>query len=359
MTGTSLDGLDAAFCEFWQEEGQFRFDLIDCHEVPIPDKWQARLEHLPYQDAETFAKTHVYWGHWLGEQTRNLIQQFSWQPDFVAVHGQTIFHQPEKSFTAQIGDGESLVSYISCPVVTNFRSKNVALGGQGAPLVPFGEQHLFPDYDLFLNLGGFANVSFQGSGFDVAACNLISNRLAREISPEHAFDPEGTFAAAGNLDPDLLSKLNQLPFYRQSPPKSLGTEWIQAKLDPILHAYPGSLKDLLNTYQHHLAQQIAQALSPFSPRRRELVVTGGGAHNRFFMELLENNLRKVGVDIASDIPKWWINYKEAIIFAFLGYCTLQGVPNTLLQEKESSQLILGGSIHLPSDGKWYLRKTEG
>jgi anhydro-N-acetylmuramic acid kinase len=354
MSGSSLDGLDLACCDFWEEEkGKFRFETVVCDTLPIPPEWQARLLQLPQQSAEIFAKTHVYFAHWLGKQLQAFLQTHQLQPDFVASHGHTVFHHPEHNFTTQIGDGETLASYLPCPLVSNFRNKNVAMGGQGAPLVPFGERALFPEYDLFLNLGGIANLSVGPQALDVAPCNQVFNFLARQHEPELAFDPEGQLAAKGTFLPELFEALNQLPFYKTPPPKSLGNQWIYREFLPVILSQEIKPTDALRTSVEHLAFQIARALGKMGGRGKPILVTGGGQKNCFLMERLQEQLTPLQVEIAA-VSEELVDYKEAIIFALLGLCTLLGRPNILGSASGLSHDMIGGAIHLPPGGTYRL-----
>lgn len=351
MSGTSLDGLDLVACTFELSGESYAWSLIAADQVPFDEKWESRLAHLHEQSAEIYAKTHVYFGHWLGQQVLDFIQRFGLKPDFVASHGQTIFHQPERNFTAQIGDGETLASYLPCPLVCNFRNKDVALGGEGAPLVPLGEQMLFPGYSGYLNLGGFANLTVGSMAFDVCPCNMVLNPLAAAWNPDYAYDPEGQVAAVGTLRDDLFQALNGLPFYAQLPPKSLGREFVEAEIIPVLatHTYP--VPDLLHTYVHHVAHQLGQALDKVAVPEGPFLVTGGSAHNRFLMHLIQEVLDQRGLHLAAPEQPEWIGYKEAIIFAFLGLRVLTGHTSTLASVTGARTDAVCGAIHLPVNGQ--------
>ena len=350
MSGTSMDGLDMACCDFFEENGRYRFEVVAAETAPFDERWKNRLKKLPSQQAEVYAKTHVYFGHWMGEQTRGFMERHSLLPDFVASHGQTIFHQPSKNFTAQIGDGETMAAVLGCPVVTNFRNKNVAAGGEGAPLVPFGEQHLFPGYQLFLNLGGIANITWGGSAFDVCPCNMVLNRVVQAYQEEMAYDRGGELAAAGEVSPDLLSAFDALRYYQQRPPKSLGAEWVDQHFMPILVAHQPEPQQALRTMVEHIATQIALAAQRMGIRDQQMLVTGGGYHNTFLMERIQSHLTPLGITVDREATPAIVDFKEAIIFAFLGLAALMGMPNTLAKATGTKVPILGGAIHLPPGG---------
>ena len=354
MSGTSLDGVDLAYCEFSLDDGEWSYRLLRAETIPLSEKWKARLAHLDQVDARTYARTHVYWGRELGLMARFFISRYGLDPQFVACHGQTIFHEPDKNYTAQIGDGETMVAFLNCPLVTNLRNKDVALGGQGAPLVPFGERMLWPEAKWFLNLGGIANLSrISANGdslaYDVTAANMALNWLARNLDPPRYFDRDGEVAASGSLDPELLARLNGLPYFDAPPPKSLGTEWFEAAVLPLLRDDSIPVADRMHTYVHHLTGQVARDMERFGAQGGALLVTGGGAHNTFLMQELRTALSPLGVEVPH-LEAEVIDQKEAIVFAFLGLQVLLGQTNTLAGVTGASQTVTGGSIHLPPGG---------
>ena len=354
MTGTSLDAIDLAACRFEiGENDSYSFELVATEAVPIEVLWKDRLLKLPHQSAEIYAKTHVYFGHYLGKHIAAFIEKYKLTPDFVAVHGQTIFHQPEANFTAQIGDGETLVTYLNCPLVCNFRNKDIALGGQGAPLVPMGEKYLFPNQRFFLNLGGFANMTFNKPNdakpiaFDVCACNIVLNEWANKYDANVAYDAGGEIAKKGSFDAAFFADLNGLPYFRQPPPKSLGWEWVAENVNPLLHKYELSLPDMMHTFTEHVAFQMGRAAEKLQAGGENLVITGGGRHNIFLMERLSFYLEKRNITIDTTISDEVIDFKEAIIFAFLGLRTLTGKTNTLASVTGAKMAAVSGAIHLP------------
>jgi anhydro-N-acetylmuramic acid kinase len=349
MSGTSLDGIDLAYCEFTEDDDRWRFELLVAETIGYDEQWYARLRCLDEQDARTYARTHVYYGHLLGRTLRDFIDRNELRPQFVASHGQTIFHQPEKNFTAQIGDGETMAMYLPCPLVTNFRNKDVAMGGQGAPLVPFGERFLFPEHKLFLNLGGIANLSFEGQAFDVAPCNMALNWLASNLMPPLPFDQDGTLARSGEMEYELYGALEALPFYQQTGPKSLGTEWFAASILPLISNEAIPVADRLKTFVVHIVSRLTVALRDLNARGLPLVVTGGGAHNAYLMEELKKSISGLGIQVVQ-LPAVVVDFKEAIIFGFLGLQTLLGRPNVLASVTGAKTNVCGGSIHLPATG---------
>ena len=353
MSGTSMDGLDLVYCEYHEESGHYQFEVLASEMIPFDAKWRGRLLHLHTQSAEVFAKTHIYFGHWLGKSIAAFIERNQLEPDFVAMHGQTIFHQPEKTFTFQIGDGETVAAYLSCPLVSNFRNKDLALGGEGAPLVPLGEQLLFPGYQLFLNLGGISNLSHGQVAFDVCPCNAILNLIYQQAFPADEYDAGGAFAATGELDPGLLSALNRLDYYRRAHPKSLGREWTDEVMLPLVMGSDLPWEDTLYTLVIHIAQQIASAVETLDISQESMLVTGGGRHHSFLMDQIKLALKPLDIEIPelNEHEAKWVDYKEAIIFGLLGMRTLQGLPTTMASVTGASHDVITGSIHLPPKGR--------
>lgn len=356
MTGTSLDGIDLVYCTFSPDGDGIGFEIEVAETVSIAESWKTRIRHLPNQQAEVFAKTHVYFGHYLGEEIAAFIERHGIEPEFVACHGQTIFHQPHRSFTTQIGDGETLASHLSVPLITNFRNKDVALNGEGAPLVPLGEQYLFPDHQLFLNLGGIANLTWKNQAFDVTACNLVLNALYSDFFGGE-YDENGEAAAAGLYDEQLAEDLNQLKYYKTPPPKSLGWEWVEKVMIPEILRSDSPAEDLLHTVARHIAFQIARAVRILDISDEKIMVTGGGKHHTFLLDCLAEELAAMNVSIDETVSEDFVDFKEAIIFAFLGHRLLNNQPTTLASVTGASKDVVAGSIHLPPSGGWKLTKV--
>jgi anhydro-N-acetylmuramic acid kinase len=343
MSGTSLDGLDIAACEFIHRNGRWSFKINHRHTYPYSSEWVAKLAGLSSANALTFSYINVEYGHFLGRMTKTFLENTGFQPDLIASHGHTVFHQPENGLTVQIGSGSAIAAETGFPVVCDFRSADVALGGQGAPLVPIGDRLLFSDFGECLNLGGFANISMEYDGeriaFDVCPVNIVLNRLASLLGKE--YDEDGKTARSGNVDPDLLEKLESLLYYKLKWPKSLGREWLEQEFLPLIINNKGPVADLMCTVCEHVASQVNQALDIQKPGR--VLVTGGGAHNLFLLERL-GSLKKHDWVIPSDEL---IDYKEALVFAFLGVLRWRGEPNVLHSATGSRIDHAGGAIYQP------------
>lgn len=321
MSGTSLDGLDLAAVEFRRIENRWNFSIIAAETVKYSNEWEEKLRTAPEFPGEKLIELHNIYGKFTGQQINRFIKFHQLTPDLIASHGHTVFHQPEKGFTFQAGNGACIAAETGITSVADFRTGDVALGGQGAPLVPVGDHLLFSEYGSCLNLGGFANISFEKNGkriaFDICPVNFILNDLTLKLGK--TYDENGKLGRQGTIDNQLLEKLNKLKFYSQSPPKSLGKEWMDSYFFPVIEESNLSVQDKLRTVYEHIAVQIAKA----APSEGKMLVTGGGAFNSFLLERFRQHLKCEIVIPSSEI----INYKEALIFAFLGLLRFLGEVN--------------------------------
>lgn len=344
MSGTSLDGLDLACCEFKHTSGQWSFDLQSYETAPFPQHLHNKLKTGTALSAFELAELDIILGRWMGERTNEFIEKNGCKADLIASHGHTIFHQPEIGLTTQIGNGNMLSAITNLPVVYDFRSLDVALGGQGAPLVPIGDQLLFHEYDFCLNLGGIANISFTENNirlaFDISPCNMALNYLAEEKGQK--YDQNGEMARSGKLLPNLLREINSLEFYHLPAPKSLGYEWVVKHILKRLDNSSASIPDLMHTMVEHISFQIAQSIIEGGKNSGKLLVTGGGAFNDYLIERLQYHLpEKVQVHIPAEEL---INYKEALIFAFLGVLKVRSEVNCLASVTGASRDSCGGVL---------------
>lgn len=341
MSGTSLDGVDIAFCEFNQESRQWHFQILNAETIAYSEKWRSRLATLENGTAFDFALTDTEYGHLLGQLCKSFIDKYQIKPDFIASHGHTIFHQPSKHLTYQIGRGSAIAAESGFPVVCDFRSLDVALGGQGAPLVPIGDRFLFSEYDFCLNLGGFANISFEKDGgriaFDVCPVNIVLNSLAEKNGLP--YDKDGALAMSGNVNPALLDNLNRLDYYNQLPPKSLGKEWVVEQIFPILNSSGLSSQDQLATFSEHIALQFNRITGV--DKSDKVLLTGGGTFNKYLVQKIRQYCIPEIV-VPDDLT---INYKEALIFAFLGVLRWRNEVNCLKSVTGAIMDSGGGAIY--------------
>lgn len=342
MSGSSMDGVDIAYCEFELNNNAWSYKIVAAQTIPYEEKWRVRLSQLYKQPIEIYPKTDAFYGRYLGQLVKKFIHENSLTVDFVASHGHTIFHQPDLGYTAQIGCGAGISAESNLPVINNFRAIDVMLGGQGAPLVPIGDQVLFNEYDACLNLGGISNISYKSNNqtlaFDISPCNIVLNRVARWL--KLPFDNEGKIAASAEIDAQLLEELNHLPFYKKSGAKSLGREWINEAFWPIVKSYlDTSEAEKMATLVAHISEQIALVLN--QNQLKKVLVTGGGAFNIFLVESIKS---KTTCEII--VPNnMLINYKEALLFAFLGVLRVRNEVNILNSVTGATKNSIGGALH--------------
>ena len=338
MSGTSLDGLDIAYVEFELKE-KWHFKLVKCETIPYTKEWRDQLSNLHKQSSIKIQQKDIKYGLYIGGLTQQFIKKNKIQVDFICSHGHTIFHQPENNYTLQIGDGQSISSQCQKTTICDFRSLDVSLGGQGAPLVPIGDHLLFEDYNYCLNLGGFSNISYKSNNirkaYDICPVNIVLNYLAQKLG--YTYDKNGEIAQSGNRIDSLFTQLNQLPYYEEKGPKSLGNEWVEKYIQPLCNQY-SSIPDLLHTFTEHAAFQIGKNLQEGS-----CLVTGGGAFNNHLIKRLKC-YTKTNIYLPE---KSIIEYKEALIFAFLGVLRYRNEVNCLSSVTGAKFNCSGGVIFTP------------
>jgi anhydro-N-acetylmuramic acid kinase len=347
MSGSSLDGLDIAFAEFLHQGGAWSYEIIaaDCYDYSA--EWKAKLQTATSLNALDYQLLHAEYGHYLGKEVNRFIDEHNlhYKVSLISSHGHTTFHLPP-GMTAQLGDGAAIAAETALPVVSDLRSLDVAFGGQGAPIVPIGEKLLLKDYDFYLNLGGIANISFRQNGdyiaFDVCPANRVLNLLI--ASEEKEFDAGGETAASGNVHFPLLQKLNDLSYYRQPFPKSLANSFGTDEVYPLVSSFQLSTADALRTYVEHIVQQIKNAIM-IDPQVQSsrLLVTGGGAFNTFLIKRLSEELKFFNIEVVVPEPKL-VQYKEALIMAFMGVLRWRQEYNVLSSVTGAQRDSIGGAL---------------
>ncbi len=343
MSGTSLDGVDIACCFFEQKNNNWSYEILSAETIEYPFIWKNRLKEIEHSDAFSLARTNSEYGIYLGRLVKLFTEKFQLKADIVSSHGHTIFHQPSLGLTLQIGHGANIAAESGLITVCDFRTMDVALGGQGAPLVPIGDKYLFGSYSHCLNLGGFCNISFEKNGeriaYDISPCNIVLNYFTEKLSLP--FDNDGRIAQSGNLNIPLLSELNSLPFYSLIPPKSLGKEWVYSEFLPIIKEFKIPVPDILRSLVEHIAIQISSAIEPGTDTK--LLVSGGGVHNGYLLSRLKE-LNSIHIEIPD---RFTIDFKEALIFAFLGALRYTGEINVLSSVTGAIRNNIGGAIYTP------------
>lgn len=345
MSGTSLDGLDLCYAKF-TFNGNWSFEILASHCVDYDKKWRSNLGEAHTVSSNHIEALGIEFGQFIGENINAFLGKSDLhKPELICSHGHTVFHEPSRKYTLQIGDGQTIANTTGLTCVSDFRSLDVSLGGQGAPLVPIGDKLLFSEYDACLNLGGFSNISFKENGerraFDICPVNIVLNPLANSVG--HAFDQNGDLAKSGRVSQELLGKLNNLSIYGEPNRPSLAREWLENAFTPILRNNSGTTNDKLRTVVEHAAIQIASVINS-NAEIKDVLVTGGGANNTFLLNRI-SALSKAKINIPA---KELIDYKEALIFAFLGVLRMRDEINVLRSVTGAERNSSSGKIDFPS-----------
>ena len=343
MSGTSIDGLDLVYVKFTKTH-IWDFKVLASKTHIYNSNWVKKLGDAINLSSKILFQLDVEYSSFLADQILTFIEDFKIDKlDGVGSHGHTVFHRPDEGFTYQIGNLPLIANKIKKPLICDFRAQDVFLGGQGAPLVPIGDKYLFKDYDGCLNLGGFSNITIKKGtkliAYDICALNAILNSLANQLNLD--YDDGGKEAKKGKLIDNLYSELEHIAFYKLKPPKSLGIEWVKENLQIILKKYSDKpVEDLLCTYTTHSANQIAKNLNNIS----SVLVTGGGTYNSFLISKIKQRTNCEIIIPSTDI----INYKEAIIFAFLSVLKIRGEVNCFASVTGSKHDHSSGKIFFPN-----------
>ena len=352
MSGSSLDGLDIAFVEFEEKGGRWSFNLLESDCIMYSKGLEQELANASNTSAHDFMKLHAEYGHFLGNAVNQFIKdkELAYKVSLLCSHGHTVFHEPGK-FTTQLGDGAAIAAITGLPVVSDLRSIDVALGEQGAPIVPIGEKLLFDDHEFFLNIGGIANISYHKKdshiAYDVCPANRVLNLLSKLVQKK--YDEDGMIASTGMVNDALLNELNELSYYKTTYPKSLANEFGSEFIYPMILSKGLSINDAMATYVEHIAIQLKNAIMGFlnesSDERatNKLLVTGGGALNKFLISRIQYHLSVY--DILVTVPERKIvDFKEAIIMALIGVLRWREEETVFSSVTGSSRNSIGGAL---------------
>ncbi|NML19375.1 anhydro-N-acetylmuramic acid kinase [Pseudoflavitalea sp. G-6-1-2] len=351
MSGSALDGLDIVFVEFQENGGKWEYEILHGETYPYSQEWIDKLRNAVSLKALDYQLLHVEYGHYIAGEVNKFIDQhkLDFKVQLIGSHGHTTFHVPSKHMTGQLGDGASIAALTGINVVSDLRAIDMALKGHGAPIVPIGEKLLLNDYDLFLNIGGIMNVSFNKPNdyiaFDVCPANRVMNMLAQKLGSEYDFD--GKFARSGTLRPDLLKQLNALEYYKLPHPKSLANDFGTDVIYPLVAKSGYSIEDGLCTFAEHMAIQLKNSLEGLlqgnESVKKRILVTGGGAHNSFVIERLSAHLSEIGVEVV--VPdKVLVNFKEALIMGLIGILRWREEVNVMSTVTGATRDSIGGAV---------------
>ncbi len=365
MSGSALDGLDIVFVEFHENARKWEYEIKEAATYEYSKEWIEKLRNATSLKARDYLLLHTEYGHYIGEAVNRFVEQFGLQykVQLIASHGHTTFHIPSKKMTAQLGDGAAIAAVTSINVVSDLRAIDMALGGHGAPIVPIGEKLLLGDYHLFLNIGGITNLSYSQPhtyiAFDICPGNRVLNMLANKKGKP--YDDGGQIAASGTVRPELLTMLDNLDYYQLPYPKSLANDFGTDVVYPLVAGSGYSVEDGLRTYVEHIATQVRNAAElairnsqlavegdtktsdQLPTANRQLLVTGGGAHNTFLIDRLRERLKEVGVEVVVPDRKL-VDFKEAIIMALIGVLRWREENNVFSSVTGASRDSVGGAV---------------
>jgi anhydro-N-acetylmuramic acid kinase len=343
MSGTSLDGVDLVYVTFGFDK-IWRFSIHHTLTLPYDKYWLDVLGPLVKLSQDELKNVDRKYTSYIANLITDFISKFGIEDiDAICSHGHTALHQPEKGLTYQIGNLPNITNLLNQKVICDFRVQDVEFGGQGAPLVPIGDQLLFSQYDFCLNLGGFANVSSEINNtriaYDICPVNIVLNYYVKQLDLD--FDDKGKIASTGKVDDELLHQLNALNYYKKDYPKSLGLEWVNSKIFPLIDSFKLSTKDILRTFVEHIAIQISKEIS--TKETANVLITGGGVFNLFLIQLIKSYGNSKIVIPSKEI----IEYKEALIFGFLGVLKLRNEVNCLSSVTGAKRNHSSGKIFYP------------
>ncbi len=356
MSGSSLDGLDLAFVEFQESSGKWSFEIRHSACYAYPDEWVKKLQQATQLSAREYQLLHTAYGRYIGEQVNRFVEEYQlhYQVQLISSHGHTSFHLPAEHTTAQLGDGASIAAITGINVVSDLRSMDVALGGQGAPIVPIGEKLLLPQYEWLLNLGGIANLSHQHDSsciaFDVCPANRVLNLLAARLNKP--YDDRGQMAASGSIHQPLLDQLNSFDYYSRSYPKSLPNEFGTEEVFGLISQHNLEISDALHTCVEHIATQIGNSVkqvSGHSSLPAKMLVTGGGAHNDYLLARIQSHLTDRQIELVKPDDQL-IDYKEALVMALIGILRWRENNNTLASVTGAGRNSIGGAVWIGQEG---------
>ena len=361
MSGSSLDGLDIAYSEFWEESNRWYYKLLLGETINYSGDWLKILINIRNYSPAKIAELHIKYGELLGEYANRFIKKHSLSPDLIASHGHTVFHKPDQGYTFQLGEGEAIANITGIVTVNDFRTKDITLGGQGAPLAPLGDELLFNEYDACINLGGIANISFSKNGervaCDIGPANQLLNYLANQLTLD--FDEDGKIASTGKLNSELYEKLSADRFYLLPIPRSLSNEYVAENFIPVIDSIDAPVNDKLYTCTIHIVDQLHQSLllasktekATFIPTIHKgiskssgnVLITGGGSKNSFLISSLKD-ISRYSIEVPDQML---VDYKEALVFALMGVLRVNNRINCLASATGATKDSSAGVIHQP------------
>ena len=340
MSGTSVDGIDIAHCVF-KKEKKWSYKIEKAITINYPKGLKNRLLEAQKLNGYELIQLDHNLGDFIGKETKGFINKHNLKPEIISCHGHTIFHNLKDKISYQIGNANRIYSIVKIPVINNYRELDVIFEGQGAPLVPIGEKLLFHGHNYFINIGGILNLTKIDNNkiiaYDVVPANIVLNNISNKL--EYEYDDKGNIAKKGKLIPELFKKLNSINYYKKNYPKSIGFEWIEKNIFRLIYKSRYKTMDILNTFTNHIAFQLTNNIKG---QGNKIFITGGGAYNDYLIKKVKSyDKNKNDWKIPNDNL---VNYKEALIFAFIGLLKQINKKNILKSVTGSSENISSGTI---------------
>lgn len=347
MSGSSLDGLDIALCQFEDDGNNLTWEIMDSITIPYNDQWYDLLKYASIRSGKDLMHLDSLYGDFIGEQIKGLMNMRGWKADYVACHGHTVFHEPALGFTTQIGSGAHISVKTGLDTITSFRDADVAAGGQGAPFSPVADRNLFAGYEGYLNLGGIANVTLVDEkniwyAWDICPCNQALNFLSQRAN--HMFDKGGQMASQGAMLDEIRQNLIAMFPFDAGLPRGLSNDEVASTWIRYLESRKENTQDLLGTTTQSVADVIGIHISSLIKRPAKILVTGGGVYNDHLIKLLRREGQDFGITYELPSPEI-IDFKESLLIAYLGYLTMNGKPYNIHTLTGATQNMGGGALY--------------
>ncbi|XP_064473646.1 anhydro-N-acetylmuramic acid kinase-like [Ornithodoros turicata] len=363
MSGSSLDGLDIIYTRFSLTSSDcWEYNIQHCTCYNYSPTWIDKLKHATSTSALEYQLLNTEYGRYIGEYVLRFIREnrLDGKVHLIACHGHTVFHLPSQLTTSTLGDGATVAAVTGLPVVSDLRSMDVALGGQGSPIALTAERKLFGnEYQFFLNIGGMACLTYAGKNYsdsfavDVCPANQLLNLLANREG--RAFDRSGEMAKSGKVSTRLLKDLDDFDYYKKSFPKSLGVDFGPEILYPLIQAHDLSTADALQTFTEHICNQVAEVIRLVErtvkdglPQSSKMLVTGGGARNLFLVDRLTERLKEFRITVVVPNDEL-VKFKEALVTSVIGVQRLRGEENFIGEVSGASRSSIGGAFWYGKD----------
>jgi anhydro-N-acetylmuramic acid kinase len=340
MSGSSLDGLDIVYCRI--DSVSFDYEIIHAETIEYDLNFYSELKNAHTLSGREILELDIRTGFLYGNLCNDFINKYKISHiDFISSHGHTVFHEPIKGFSLQLGNGNQISKKTGIKTITNLRNKDITYGGQGAPIVPLADLLLFKEYMYCLNLGGISNISIKKNqtifAYDLSICNQILNHYAQKLGKK--YDENGTLSKLGTFCKELFDDLNNLNFCKKTGPKSLSNDFLFNVIE-ITTSYENKISsyDILNTCCHHIAFQIAKCIEF---KNEKILITGGGTYNQYLIKCIEL-YNPIEIIIPSENT---INYKESLAMSLIGLFKLLNKPNVFGSVTGATINTVNGEIY--------------